>query len=392
MTTPFATDDARWAAVTSRDPAADGVFFYGVRSTGIYCRPTCPARRPSRSRVAFFETTEAAEAQGFRPCRRCRPGEADGVVAQVRRLLDTADPPPSLRGLGEAVGLSPSHLQRLFKRATGLSPKQYADARRAERLKSGLRQGATVTAALYDAGYGSSRALYDKAGEHLGMSPGVYRRGGLGVTVRFTVADTPLGPMLLAATPKGICALRFGGGVPERAGPDGPGPGPISGSDREDLLGGLREEFPKATLVEDEGDLNQCVQAVISYLRGERRRLDLTADLTADLAATAFQQKVWKALQGIPYGETRSYAEVAEVIGRPTAARAVAQACATNPVALVVPCHRVVRADGGLAGYRWGADRKRRLLEQEGAVRERPEERAQARARRAARPPRRPRR
>jgi AraC family transcriptional regulator of adaptative response/methylated-DNA-[protein]-cysteine methyltransferase len=380
VTRPPSSDDARWAAVTSRDPAADGVFFYGVRSTGIYCRPTCPARRPSRSKVAFFETTEAAEAQGFRPCRRCRPGEAkggpgappgadQGIVARVRHLLDTADPPPSLGELSEAVGLSPSHLQRLFKRATGLSPKQYADARRVEQLKSGLRQGATVTAALYDAGYGSSRALYDKAGERLGMSPGAYRRGGLGVTVRFTLADTPLGPMLLAATTKGICALRFAGGAPERAGVGGPDPGPVSGPDREDLLRGLREEFSKATLVEDARGLDRPVQAVLSYLRGDQHRLDLTADL----APTAFQQKVWKALQAIPYGETRSYAEVAEAIGRPTATRAVARACAANPVALVVPCHRVVRADGGLAGYRWGADRKRRLLEQEGAVRERPE-------------------
>ncbi len=359
---PRCGDDARWAAVLSRDPAADGRFFYGVKSTGIYCRPTCPSRRPKRSNVVFLETAEQAEREGFRPCLRCRPGEAsprqlsERTVASVRHLLDTMEPAPTLAQLGEAVGLSPYHLQRLFKRVTGLSPKDYAAARRAERLKAGLRRGESVTSALYDAGYGSARALYDRAGERLGMSPGAYRRGGEGMTIRFTVERTPLGLMLLAATPKGICALRFGDAGRFRDGDR------FGGGER--LVAELRDEFPRATLVEDPGEpggLERYVHAVLAYLQGEFHRLDLPLDV----ASTDFRQKVWGALQAIPYGETRSYGDVAEAIDNPKAARAVARACAANPVALVVPCHRVVRAGGQVGGYRWGVDRKRGLLDQE---------------------------
>jgi AraC family transcriptional regulator of adaptative response/methylated-DNA-[protein]-cysteine methyltransferase len=340
----MADDDLRWEAVSRRLPAADGQFVYAVTSTGIYCRPTCPSRRPRRENVAFFETGEAAAAAGFRPCLRCHPDDVSTqqrVVAHVRELLDTLEPAPSLAQLGAAVGMSPYHLQRLFKKATGMSPREYAALRRAERLKAELRHGATVTGALYDAGYGSTRAVYDQAHRHLGMSPGAYKRGGQGVTIRYTLFDTPLGRMLLAATPTGICALRFG--------------------DDEPLLADLQHEFPRSTLVSGGHELESFVAAVVRYLAGGGGNLDLPLDVQA----TAFQQRVWGALQAIPYGETRSYQQVAQSMGEPRAVRAVARACATNPVALVVPCHRVVRAGGELSGYRWGVERKRQLLEQE---------------------------
>ena len=340
----MADDDARWEAVSRRSPEADGQFVYAVTSTGIYCRPSCPSRRPKRENVRFFATGEAAAAAGFRPCLRCHPDDVSTqqrVVAKVRELLDTLEPAPSLAQLGEAVGMSPYHLQRLFKKATGLSPREYAALQRAERLKAELRQGATVTGALYDAGYGSARAMYDQAHRHLGMSPGAYKRGGQGVTIGYTLFDTPLGRMLLAATASGVCAMRFG-------------------SD-ESLLADLQHEFPRSTLVAGGDELEPFVAAVLSYLTGGERRLDLPLDVQA----TAFQQRVWGALQAIPYGETRSYQQVAKSMGEPKAVRAVARACATNPVALAVPCHRVVRAGGELSGYRWGVERKRRLLDQE---------------------------
>jgi AraC family transcriptional regulator of adaptative response/methylated-DNA-[protein]-cysteine methyltransferase len=352
-------DEARWQAVLARDPAADGLFFYGVKSTGVYCRPTCPARRPKRSQVVFFDTAGEAERGGFRPCLRCRPGVAPGpsenaaIVALVRQLLDTQDPSPTLAQLGQAAGLSPHYLQRLFKRATGLSPREYAAARRAELLRTGLRRGNTVTAALYEAGYGSVRAAYEKAGEYLGMSPGVYKQGGRGLLVRFTVTDTPLGPMLLAATAGGICALRF-------ADLDGPAGADLDGPAGR-LSAQLRAEFPRARLVEDPAGLGEWVDAVLGYLRGERRDLNLPLDI----AASTFRLRVWQALRDIPYGSTQSYAAVAKAVGAPGASRAVGQACAANPVALLVPCHRVVLSGGQLGGYRWGLDRKRRLLDEE---------------------------
>lgn len=369
MPNELGNDTARWAAVLSRDPAADGSFFYGVSSTRVYCRPTCPARRPKRDRVTFFDTPEQAERAGFRPCLRCRPRDdrpraaLEEAVAHARRLLDTAGPAPTLAQLGEAVGLSPHHLQRLFKRATGVSPREYAATRRVERLKEELRRGLNVTQALYEAGYGSARALYDQASAHLGMSPGAYKRGGLGITIRYVFAATPVGPVMLAATAKGICALRFG--------------------ERNQLLAELRSEFPRATLLEDGRDQGQdqgqareegrgpgdYVRAVVAHLLGQNRHLDLPLDPPA----TPFQEKVWGALSAIPYGETRSYGEVAEMIGRPKAARAVAQALAANPVALAVPCHRVVRASGQPGGYRWGVALKRELLRREAeAVRQGP--------------------
>jgi AraC family transcriptional regulator, regulatory protein of adaptative response / methylated-DNA-[protein]-cysteine methyltransferase len=337
-------DEARWQAVLQRDSLADGTFYYGVRSTGIYCRPTCPSRRPKRVNVAFFDTAGAAEQAGFRPCLRCRPTEesaAEQVVAQVQALLETADPVPTLAALGQAVGLSPFHLQRLFRRATGLTPKAYAQLRRSERLKEGLKQGASVTEAMYEAGYGSARALYEKAGGDLGMTPGAYRNGGRGERIAYACRETPVGTMLVAATPRGVCALRFGE------------PGP--------MVAELQGEFPRAHLVQDAAAVEPYVAWVLAYLAGKQP----AETPQFDVAATAFQQRVWAALRAIPYGQTRSYGEVAAMIGQPSAVRAVARACATNPVALMVPCHRVIRAGGDLSGYRWGVQRKQALLDRE---------------------------
>ncbi|HEY3314733.1 MAG TPA: bifunctional DNA-binding transcriptional regulator/O6-methylguanine-DNA methyltransferase Ada [Bacillota bacterium] len=342
----FLDDEARWRAVLERDGSADGLFYYAVRTSGVYCRPTCPSRRPGRSSVVFFETAEAAEAAGFRPCRRCRPDEVSSiqrVVAEVRRMIEAANAPLTLAQFGRAVNLSPYHLQRVFKRATGLTPRQYSTALRGRRLKDGLKHGSSVSEAMYDAGYGSARALYDQAHHLLGMTPGRYRGGGLGETIRYAFEETDLGTMIVAATEKGVCALRFG--------------------HRKLLLGEMRAEFPRARLIADPLAVAPYVEAAAAHLSG--RRSDL--DLPLDIVATAFQQRVWATVRAIPYGQTRSYREVAEAIGRPGAARAVATACAANPVGLLVPCHRVVRADGGLSGYRWGIDRKRALLDLEGS-------------------------
>ncbi len=347
MASPYEGEEVRWRAVLLRDGRADGCFVYAVTSTGIYCRPTCPSRRPRRERVRFFEHPNAAEAAGFRPCRRCRPREAtteQRVVAEVRRLLESAGAPLTLKELGRAVGVSPFHLQRLFKRATGLTPREYAVLCRTDRLKARLRQGETVTDALYAAGYGSSRALYERAAQHLGMTSGAYRKGGAGVRIAYACEDTPIGRMLVAATEHGVCALQFG-------------------DDERFLEAELAREFPRAELVRDPASLVPYIQAVRDHLSGRSVRLDLPLDLRG----TPFQQRVWEALRSIPYGEVRSYSEVARMIGRPEAVRAVARACATNPVSVAVPCHRVVRTNGGLGGYRWGLDRKRALLELERA-------------------------
>lgn len=295
--------------------------------------------------MRFFDSPESAEQAGFRPCLRCRPRELSTeqrVVAQVQRLLQNAERTLSLAELGAALSMSPFHLQRLFKRATGLSPRQYAALWRAERLKGELKQGATVTDALYEAGYGSARALYDAARQHLGMSPGAYRSGGAGESIGYACGETALGWVLVAATGRGVCALRFGDSA-------------------EHLVEELRAEFPRAAIAADAERLQPCLEAVQAHLAGRRPQLDLPLDLKG----TGFQQRVWAALQAIPYGEVRSYREVAEAIGEPTAVRAVARACAANPVALAVPCHRVVRTGGALSGYRWGVERKRALLERE---------------------------
>ena len=341
---PYPTDSSRWQAVLDRDPAADGHFLYAVRTTRIYCRPTCPSKRAKREHVAFYVNPEEAEGAGYCACYRCRPdevGHLQQLVARVQALLESTQPEPSLRELAETVGLSPSHLQRTFKRATGLSPKQYAVARREARFKEELREDKRITTAMYDAGYGSSRALYTEVSKDLGMKPKIYQKGGEGERISFGLFDSSLGRMLIAATPKGIVALRFG--------------------EDDALLEELRGEFPAAILEEDPASLSQHQGAVEDYLSGAAQVLELPLNLEA----TEFQTRVWQALREVPYGETRSYSELAVMIGQPTAVRAVARALATNPVALVIPCHRIVRASGELSGYRWGAERKEALIAQE---------------------------
>lgn len=346
-------EDERWAAVMGHDARADDDFVYAVRSTGIYCRPSCPSRRPFRRNAELFDHPHLAEAAGYRACLRCRPqavaeqgrSRVARAVAEACRVLDTADEAPTLSDLGRQVGLSPYYLQRSFKRLVGSTPRQYAAAARLERVKRSLRSGSGVTASLYDAGYGSSRAFYEQATDALGMQPAAYRRGGEAQTIGYTTLGSPLGPILIAATDRGVCAVRF-----------------VAGGDAgADAEGVLRDEFPSAVLQRDDDRLQATAARVVAAVTGDADDLELSVDLRA----TAFQLRVWRALRAIPRGQTRSYTEVARSIGRPTAVRAVAGACAANPVAVVVPCHRVVAADGTLAGYRWGVDRKRALLDVE---------------------------
>jgi len=297
--------------------------------------------------VEFFAGPNEAERAGYRACLRCKPTQISAqaqYVTHARQLLDNAEGVVTLRELSQRVGLSPFHLQRLFKRATGLSPREYQSARRLQHVKTGLRKGEDVTTALYDAGFGSPSRLYEKAPQQLGMTPGEYRRGGAGANITFAIAPTPLGRLLIATTERGLCAVRFG-------------------DNASDLEQGLRKEFHAAELHRDDAAMQRYVKPLLASIRGE----NTTVDLPLDVRATAFQMKVWNKLRQIPRGETRSYGEVAREIGEPRAVRAVARACASNPVALAVPCHRVVRSDGGLAGYRWGMERKKKLLERERA-------------------------
>ena len=346
-------EQGMWRAVEARDAQADGAFVFAVATTGIYCRPSCAARRPKRENVRFFDAPAAAEGAGFRACLRCRPNEtaADPQVARVKRacrlideaLADGAERLPTLDELAAAVGGSPHHLQRTFKRVTGVSPAQYADARRLARLKRNLKQGEEVTHALYDAGYGASSRLYERAPGQLGMTPATYARGGRGARIAWAAGDSPLGRLLVAATEKGVCFLCLG-------------------DDDAELAGELRREFPDAELARDDAVLAQWLRHALAYLEGRAPHLDLPLDVQA----TAFQRRVWEELMRIPAGETRSYSELAAgLMGDPKGRRAVARACATNPVALAIPCHRVLREDGGLGGYRWGLERKRSLLEAE---------------------------
>ena len=350
--------DKKWEVVLARDPRFDGVFVFAVRSTGIYCRPSCPSRRPNRQHVVFFNLPETAERAGFRACRRCRPGEinpghpATDKVREICRLIDEhADGTPTLTDLAARMGGSPYHLQRTFKRVMGITPRQYADARRLDRLKKNLKEKNNVTEAMYDAGYGSSRSLYERAPEKLGMTPATYRRGGEGARIRFTVLECPAGPLgsigllLLAATDRGVCRVTMG----ERA---------------DDLEAGLRDEFPAADIKRDDSGLKEWSAAVLRHLDGQQPNLDLPLDIQA----SAFQRKVWEALRAIPYGKTRSYGEIARAVGRPKGARAVGHACGTNPVAVVIPCHRVIQQNGSLGGFGWGLDRKKILLASEKAA------------------------
>jgi len=345
------SDDPRWSAVVSRDSTRDGQFVFAVSSTGVYCRPSCPARRPRRTNVEFFSHPEQAERAGYRACLRCRPkaltgdGHSDVVKAICRFIEQHLDEPIPLARLGEEFHQSPFHLQRRFKAVLGVTPREYADSCRLRLLKRNLQSGENVTRALYDAGYGSSSRLYERTASHLGMTPDKYRRGAIAAAIRYTISDSPLGRMLIAATDRGICAIQF-------ANNDG------------DLLEGLKREFPFAARKPDNAALPSWTNALLRQMEGKAG----DAALPLDIRATAFQRRVWKYLQSIPFGATRSYRQVARGIGRPTASRAVARACAANPVAVVVPCHRVVRQDGGLGGYRWGIERKKALLEMEKGV------------------------
>ena len=336
------------AAVALRDAQMDGAFVYAVRTTGVYCRPSCPSRRPRQREILLFGQPEAAEQAGFRACRRCQPRDArrSPQANLVRRVCgeieSNADGKVSLRALAEATGLSAAHLQRTFRQAMGITPRQYADALRVARFKSELRKGKDVTTALHEVSYGSSSRLYEKSDEQLGMTPATYRRGGLGMKITYTIAPCSLGRVLVAATERGISAVYLG--------------------DRDsELVAALRKEYPRAEIRSGSGEHSNWVRAIVRHLAGTNPRLDLPTDVMA----TAFQRRVWEALRSIPLGETRTYSEVAKSIGQPSAIRAVARACATNPVSIVVPCHRVIRADGSAAGYRWGIERKRTLLEQE---------------------------
>ncbi len=338
-----------WQAVLAKDASFDGTFFYAVRSTSIYCRPSCPARRPRREQVLFFSLPEVAERAGFRPCQRCTPQNATTpnpqaeLIERVCQYIESnLDNPLTLAILGEHVGMSPHHLQRIFKRIMGITPRQYAEARRLSELKTQLKEGQAVTTALYEAGYSSSSRLYEQASTRLGMTPATYRRGGKGMQISYTLVDCPLGRLLIAIAQRGMCALYLGNCDAE-------------------LVAALLAEYPAAEFHCDNVDLKLWVSSLLDHLNGEQIHLDLPLDFQA----TAFQWRVWEELRAIPYGTTRSYREIARSIGHPQAVRAVARACATNPVSLVIPCHRVIRGDGSLGGYRWGLERKQALLTRE---------------------------
>ena len=331
----------RWQAVMARDRRFDGAFVYAVRSTGIYCRPSCASRRPRRTQVTFYPIPEAAEREGYRACRRCHPADANGADPAVAVVRDAA----RAIAAGQRPHGDQRRLTRAFKRVLGITPRAYAEARRVDRFKHELKRRKQVSPALYEAGYGSTSRVYERTHAQLGMTPARYARGGAGVGIAYVTVPTSLGQLLVAATERGVCRVALGNGA---------------GALEQDLL----VEFPGARVVQDKsGKLHGWVTSILAYLDGKEPDLDLPLDIRA----TAFQRRVWQELQRIPFGQTRTYAEVARRIGRPTAARAVAQACATNPVALVIPCHRVVRGDGALGGYRWGIDRKSSLLKQEGS-------------------------
>ncbi len=349
----ISNDDPRWAAVMARDRSQDGHFFYAVRSTGVYCRPSCPSRRPHRNNVRFFESSEQAERAGFRPCLRCRPLDihpgdalAESVEQICRYIEGHLDEPVRLSALGHQFGLSPFHLQRTFKSVLGITPREYAETCRMRSLKNGLQSGRNVTEAMHEAGYGSTSRLYEKTGGQLGMTPSLYRLGANKITIRYATVNSPLGRMLVAATDKGICSIAFG-------------------DSEASLLKGLRAEYPKAQFKRAEAVLHRWIGALLKQMFGEPSH----TPLPLDIRATAFQRRVWQHLQSIPFGSTKSYSEVARDIGEPNATRAVARACASNRLAIAIPCHRVVRSDGSLGGYRWGLERKRQLLRRESETR-----------------------
>ena len=343
------SQDELWQAVVTKNSAFDGAFVFAVSSTKIYCRPSCPSRRPHRDRVSFYQFPEAAEQAGFRACLRCHPKSTVSLDPQITmvqracRYIEAQDETAvTLNDLGDHLGISAFHLQRVFKKIMGITPRQYADACRIGKFKMRVRETGSVTGALYDAGFSSSSRLYTRASSELGMTPATYGRGGRGAFIKYTIVPCPLGLLLVASTDRGVCAVKLGD------------------SDAK-LSSDLAKEYPSAAIHRDDSCMSAEVDQLLSYLEG--RRPDL--QLPLDIQATAFQWQVWENLRAIPYGKTRSYGEVAKMIGKPSAVRAVARACATNPVALVVPCHRVIREDQSLGGYRWGLERKNALLKQE---------------------------
>lgn len=345
---PIDVNDPRWQAVLARDAAADEAFVYGVRTTGVYCRASSPSRLPRLENVEFFDTAEQAEAAGYRPSRRRATDQrhlAEQHAAQVTRacqLIEAAEAEPSLKQLAAHVGMSPYHFHRVFKAATGLTPKAYANARRAHKVRQQLTQPGTITDALYEAGYNSNSRFYEASNALLGMTPGDYRAGGSNASIRFAIAQCSLGALLVAQSARGVCAI-------------------LLGEDPEALLHDLQDTFPKAELIGADAAFEQLVAKVVGFIEAPA----LGLDLPLDLRGTAFQQRVWQALRSIPAGSTASYADIAQRIGAPKAVRAVAQACAANSLAVAVPCHRVVRSDGNLSGYRWGVERKQALLDRE---------------------------
>jgi AraC family transcriptional regulator, regulatory protein of adaptative response / methylated-DNA-[protein]-cysteine methyltransferase len=346
--TAFSGDDERWAALERREPRADGFFYYSVRTTGVYCRPSCAARRARRENIRFHATREEAERAGFRPCKRCRPDEPAlserraVAVANACRLIESADDMPSLGALAEAAGMSAFHFHRVFRAITGLTPKAYAVAHRARRVRDELSRTGTVTEAIYAAGFNSSGRFYATAPAVLGMTPTNFRSGGDGASIRFAIGECSLGAILVAATDKGVCAIMLG-------------------DDPDALARELQERFPKARLTGSDKDFDRLVSKVVGFVEAPA----LGLDLPLDVRGTAFQQRVWQALREIPAGATMTYTMLAERIGMPKAVRAVGHACASNAIAVAIPCHRVVRRNGGLAGYRWGVKRKRALLDRE---------------------------
>jgi AraC family transcriptional regulator of adaptative response/methylated-DNA-[protein]-cysteine methyltransferase len=344
-------NDPRWARVVARDRSADGEFWYSVATTGVYCRPSCPSRGANPGNVAFHSTLEAATATGFRACKRCNP---DGVsqdagnavlVEKACRLIEQSDESLSLEKLADAVELSAGYFHRLFKATTGLTPKDYACAHRASRVREGLARGRSVTEAIYDAGFNSSSRFYEKSTGMLGMTPTRYREGGTNEEIRFAIGQSSLGAILVASSAKGVVAI-------------------LIADDPDELARDLQDRFPKARLVGGDRDYEALVARVVGLVEAPT----LGLDLPLDVRGTAFQQRVWQALQNIPLGKTASYADIAVQIGLPKAVRAVAGACAANNVAVAIPCHRVVRSDGSLSGYAWGVERKRRLLQAEAAA------------------------
>jgi AraC family transcriptional regulator of adaptative response/methylated-DNA-[protein]-cysteine methyltransferase len=344
----FVTDQDRWHAIVDRDPDADGSFFYSVRTTGVYCRPGCPAKLPLRKNVRFHATHREAERAGFRPCKRCRPTDKrieerrSAAVAKACRLIEQAEREPSLEELANYAGMSRYHFHRVFKAHTGVTPKAYAAAQRAQRLRAQLTQKGAITRAIYAAGYNSNGRFYSRGAEHLGMTPAAFRAGGRGVAVQYAVGKCALGSVLVAATERGVCAILLGDNATA-------------------LVRELRVRFPKAKLAPGDVRFEQWVARVVSFVETP----SIGLDLPLDIRGTAFQERVWQALRKIPLGSTATYAEIARRIGRPRSMRAVGTACGANPLALAIPCHRAVRSDGSLSGYRWGVERKRELLRRE---------------------------